>query len=104
MTQREWGECIYNALFNTYHEESQSRKRYRAGDESDPEIQQKDHLLVRWKMRSDCFACQGFRQGQVRSKGQKRGPLGRVGAMQEGGRLIIGVACARFLFVTTELL
>jgi hypothetical protein len=27
-------------------------------------------------MRPDCFACQGFRQGQVRSKGQKRRPFG----------------------------
>jgi hypothetical protein len=78
-TQREWRVCIYNALFNTYHEESQSRKRYRAGDESDFEIPQKEHLLVRQKMRSDCFACQGFRQGQVRSKGQKRRPLGEDG-------------------------
>ncbi|KAI8680763.1 hypothetical protein NCS56_00482300 [Fusarium sp. Ph1] len=34
-TQKEWRECIYNELFNTYAQKSQSRQRYRAGDESD---------------------------------------------------------------------
>ena len=74
---REWRECIFNALFNEYHGESQSRQRYRAGDESDPEIQQKEHNLVRRKTNSDCLACQGYRQGEIRSKG-KRKPLGTV--------------------------
>ncbi|KAJ0136939.1 D-amino-acid oxidase [Fusarium oxysporum f. sp. albedinis] len=75
------------------------------GDESDPVIQQKEHLLVRWKMRSDCFACQGFRQGQVRSKSRKRRPLGEVdgNARRRQTDYVIGVACVRFLVVTTEI-
>jgi hypothetical protein len=77
---REWRECIYNALFNTYGHESQSRKRYRAGEELDDEGTETrpiEHNLVRRKNPVDCVCCQGFRQGQVRSKGQKRRkPLG----------------------------
>jgi hypothetical protein len=85
---REWRECIYNAVFNTYGHESQSRKRYRAGEEladEGTETRPIEHNLVRRKNPVDCICCQGFRQGQVRSKGQKRRkPLGPGDATRSG--------------------
>lgn len=84
-TQREWRECIYDELFNAYGQESQSRQRYCAGDESDlqsPDLQ-RNHINrevnhVNRKVKSSCLACKGFRQGQVRSRGRKIRPLGEL--------------------------
>src|SRR6478609_396705 len=81
-THREWQECIYNELFNTYGQESQARKLYRVGDECDlrePDLQRK-HINrqtnhVNRKVKSDCIACKGSQQGQIRAKGQKRSSL-----------------------------
>ncbi|UPL02957.1 hypothetical protein LCI18_013891 [Fusarium solani-melongenae] len=81
-TQREWRECIYNELFNAYGQKSQSRQHYRAGDERDlqnPDLQ-RNHINrevnhINRKVNSNCLACQGFRQGQIRSKGEKISPL-----------------------------
>ena len=84
-TQREWRECIYNELFNTYGQESRSRQRYRAGDERDlqsPDLQRvhinREVNHVNRKVNSDCLACKGFRQGQIRSKGEKISPFGEL--------------------------
>lgn len=83
--QQEWRECIFNALFNFYSEESDSRKHYRTGVELDTQDRQKcsEHSdrginHVNRGVKSDCLACQGFQQGQPRSRGQKRSPLVEV--------------------------
>ncbi|KAM6514259.1 hypothetical protein FALCPG4_18906 [Fusarium falciforme] len=88
--QREWRECIYNELFNTYGHDSQARQRYRAGDERDlqrPELQ-REHINreinhVNRKVKSDCLACQGCRQGQLRAKSPEWSPLTEVSGNED---------------------
>jgi hypothetical protein len=80
--QREWRECIYNELFNAYGHDSQARHRYRPGDEHDlqnPELQ-REHVSreinhIDRHIKSDCLACQGCRQGQLRAKSEAWSPL-----------------------------
>ncbi|KAM6513835.1 hypothetical protein FALCPG4_18873 [Fusarium falciforme] len=88
--QREWRECIYNELFNTYGHNSQARRHYRAGDERDlqqPELQ-REHIdrkinHVNRKVKSDCLACQGCRQGQLRVRAPELSPLTEVSGNEE---------------------
>lgn len=88
--QREWRECIYNELFNTYGHNSQARRHYRAGDERDlqqPELQ-REHIdrkinHVNRKVKSDCLACQGCRQGQLRVRAPEWSPLTEVSGNEE---------------------
>jgi hypothetical protein len=78
-----WKECICNALFNTYAQESRARKRNRSGieeDIEDPEAHQK-HIqksinLVNKHTFSDCLACRGFRQGEIRPSKRRKVPKG----------------------------
>ncbi|KAK7589630.1 hypothetical protein V3481_008609 [Fusarium oxysporum f. sp. vasinfectum] len=72
-TLEKWKECIYNALFNTYAQESRARKRGRSGKEEDSEDLethqkhiQRDTNHVYRGIFSDCLACKGFKQGQAR--------------------------------------
>ncbi|UPK96435.1 hypothetical protein LCI18_007370 [Fusarium solani-melongenae] len=77
--QIEWRECIYNALFNTFHRQSQARKRNRSGDEFDEDDHQhhqnhynRDINHINRGHCSACLACQGFRQGQIRARSHKK--------------------------------
>jgi hypothetical protein len=80
--QNEWRECIYNALFNTYHRESRARRLFRSGDEFDEDDQQqqqnhynRDINHVNRHRCSECLACKGFKQGQIRARrAKKRSP------------------------------
>jgi hypothetical protein len=63
-SQEDWRKCISNALFNTYHSESQARKRYRSGAEEDIEDTQtrQKHIdrninHVYRGCKSECLAC-----------------------------------------------
>jgi hypothetical protein len=90
---RKWRECIYNELFNAYGYDSQARQLYRAGDErdlQDAELQRK-HVdreinFVDRHVKSDCLACQGCRQGQLRTKAPEWSPLTEVSGNEEKKR------------------
>jgi hypothetical protein len=79
-TLKDWKKCIYNAIFIAYAQESGERKRNRSGKEEDiedPETHQK-HIQreINWVWRgikSDCLACQGFRQGECRPSKVRKG-------------------------------
>ncbi|KAI8648825.1 DDE-Tnp-1-7 domain-containing protein [Fusarium sp. Ph1] len=87
---RQWRECIYNELFNAYGHDSQARQLYRAGDErdlQDAELQRK-HVdreinFINRHAKSDCLACQGCRQGQLRTNASEWSPLTEVSGNQE---------------------
>ncbi|KAJ3454048.1 hypothetical protein MRS44_018680 [Fusarium solani] len=87
---RQWRECIYNELFNAYGHDSQARQLYRAGDErdlQDAELQRK-HVdreinFINRQAKSDCLACQGCRQGQLRTNASEWSPLTEVSGNQE---------------------
>ncbi|ENH71976.1 hypothetical protein FOC1_g10000088, partial [Fusarium oxysporum f. sp. cubense race 1] len=90
-SQEDWRKCILNALFNTYHQESQARKLYRSGAEediNDQETRQKhidrniNHIYRGRYLR--CLACQGFRQGQIRSKGPNRHAFAEISGNARG--------------------
>jgi hypothetical protein len=67
--QKDWRRRIHNDLFKAFHNESQSRRRFRTGDEFTPVAQ---HKFVRRGKKSDCLACQGHQLGQPRSKSPRR--------------------------------
>lgn len=96
--QREWRECIYNQLFNAYGHDSQARQRYRPGDErhlQNPELQ-REHIDRHIK--SDYIACQGWRQGQLRAKGEAWSPL-----TETSGNKKCTESFARLRFVMTNI-
>lgn len=73
-SQKEWRGCLVDDLIKAYHQGSQSRQRFRAGDEFTPVPQ---HKYVSRGKKSDCLACQGVRLGEVRSRSARK-PLGTV--------------------------
>jgi hypothetical protein len=68
-SQKKWRECLYNAVFKAFHPQSQSRKLFRAGDESTPIAQ---HKFVRRGKKPECLACQGLQLGQPRSRSSRK--------------------------------
>ncbi|KAF4963096.1 hypothetical protein FSARC_8869 [Fusarium sarcochroum] len=72
-TLKDWKECIYNAIFNTYAVESEARKRGRTGQEEDIENAETHRIHIQrdinhvWRgKKSACLACKGLKQGQSR--------------------------------------
>lgn len=64
ISQGGWRQRIVNDLIQAYAPKTQSRERFRTGDEFTPVTQ---HNHVR-KGKSECLACQGFRLGQPRAR------------------------------------
>jgi hypothetical protein len=64
MSQASWRQRLVNDLIEAYAPKTQSRKRFRTGNEFTPTLQ---HTRVR-KGKSECLACQGLRLGQRRSR------------------------------------
>lgn len=80
-TLKDWKECIYNAIFNSYAEESKARKRNCTGLEKDIEDEETHRIHIQrdinhvWRgKKSACLACKGLKQGQPRPS-KKRGYL-----------------------------
>lgn len=73
MSQVDWRQRIVNSLIETYAPKTESRQRFRTGDEFTPILQ---HNLIR-RGRSECLACQGFHLGQPRPR-RSRKPLSAV--------------------------
>jgi hypothetical protein len=72
-------ECIYNAIFNIYAEESEARKRNRTGLEEDIEDEEAHLIHIQrdinhvWRgKKAACLACKGFKQGQARPFKKRR--------------------------------
>jgi hypothetical protein len=72
-TLKDWKECIYNAIFNAYAQESWARKRNRTGKEEDTDDRETQQKHIQRKInhinrgvKSDCLVCKGFKQGQPR--------------------------------------
>lgn len=63
--QAKWRRLVIDGLIVQFHAASQSRKRFRVGDEFTA-ISQHEH--VRSTKRSPCLACQGYKVGQPRSR------------------------------------
>lgn len=70
-SQNEWRSRLVDDLILTYHQDSQSRKRFTVGDEKTAFDQ---HNHVNRGKCSPCLACQGIRCGEIRSR-SKRKPL-----------------------------
>lgn len=70
-----------NDLMEAYAPKTQSRKRFRTGNEFTPTLQ---HTRVR-KGKSECLACQGLRLGQRRSR-RSRAALSQLAVIVEGRR------------------
>lgn len=81
-SQKEWRRCIHNELFKAFHTTSQSRRKFRTGDEFTPIAQ---HEFIARGKKSDCVACQGHRLGQPRSRSSRR-PLAPVSNNRRGQR------------------
>ena len=81
-SQKEWRRCIHNELFKAFHTASQSRRKFRTGDEFTPIAQ---HEFIARGKKSDCVACQGYRLGQPRSRSSRR-PLAPVSNNRRGQR------------------
>jgi hypothetical protein len=64
MSQGSWRQWLVNDLIEAYAPKTQSRKRFRTGNEFMPTLQ---HTRVR-KGKSECLACQGLWLGQRRSR------------------------------------
>lgn len=69
--QRRWRELVINGLIARFHLGSQSRRRYRSGDEITPISL---HKRVSRGSPSACLACQRQQLGEIRSQ-SKRPPL-----------------------------
>ncbi|KAJ0132543.1 Uncharacterized protein HZ326_24374 [Fusarium oxysporum f. sp. albedinis] len=67
ISQGSWRQRLVNDLMEAYAPKTQSRKRFRTGNEFTPTLQ---HTRVR-KGKSECLACQGLRLDQRRSRRSK---------------------------------
>ena len=70
--QRKWRELVIDGLIARFHSRSQSRRRYRSGDEITPISL---HKRVSRGSPSACLACQGHRLGEIRSQSKRKALL-----------------------------
>lgn len=67
--QAKWRGRLVDDLVQAYSGQSDSRQRFRAGDEFTPLSQ---HKYVQRGKKGNCLACQGVRRGEVRSRSSRR--------------------------------
>lgn len=63
--QKDWRQVMSETIFQQFSKTSNSRKRFRTGDEF---TAISEHKLINRGKKSDCLVCQGYRIGQIRKR------------------------------------